>query len=256
MEAVFSVRCLGPFEVRARGKPVERWSLEKSRELLAFLVAQGGASVAREVVAEALWPDYTWDTALKHTLSNIATALRSTLRAALGDDAAQPLFAARQRLQLPTALFAVDLDTFKATVRHAATLPDPEALGEYERALALYAGDFLEGEFFSWLDSYRLDYRQRLIRAARRAAAIAARIGEPARAAAFHQAIFEREPSDEDAARGVMRCLARSGDLIGARKAYKTLSDALQRELEDPRAGPSAETRAVLAELLAATPSG
>ena len=152
-------------------KPIERWSLEKSRELLAFLVAQGGASVAREVVAEALWPDYTWDTGLKHTLSNIASTLRSTLRAAIGDDAAQPLFAVRQRLQLPRRSSTVDLDTHRGHVPSRGEFPDPEALSEYERALSLYAGDFLEGEFFTWLDSYRLDYRQRLIDAARRAAA-------------------------------------------------------------------------------------
>ncbi len=247
---LFSVRCLGHFEIRARGTPIDRWPLEKSRELLAYLVAHGGASVAREVVAEALWPGYSWDASLKHTLSNTASTLRSTLRAATGDDNLQPLIAVRQRFQLPTALFDVDLDSVDASLRRAASLPDAEALDEYERALNLYSGDFLEGEFFTWLDSYRLDYRQRLIEAARRAATIALHGGDVARATAFYQAIFGREPTDEDAARGLIRCFTATGDVNGSRKVFKALTEALRRELDDSHAGPSAETRALLSEVV------
>jgi DNA-binding SARP family transcriptional activator len=251
-----SVQCLGGLQVSVGGAPIERWPLEKSRELLALLVAHGGTSVAREVVAEALWPGCDWDASIKHTLSNTASTLRSTLRAAVGEDEIQPLVAARQRFQLPSALFSVDLDSFDATLRRAAGLSGAEALEQYEQALRLYAGDFLDGEFFEWLDPYRMDYRQRLFDAARKAAAIAEGRSEPARAAPFHQAIFEREPTDEDAARGLMRCLARSGDVGGVRKAYKALSEALQRELDDPGARPAPEMRALFVELIAAEQAG
>jgi DNA-binding SARP family transcriptional activator len=255
-EPLFRVQCLGPFQICAHGAPIERWPLEKARELLAFLIAHGGASVAREVVAEALWQGYDWDASLKHTLSNTATTLRSTLRTAGGDNEIQPLVAARQRLQLPSALFAVDLDVFDAALRHAVGLPDSEALDEYERALGLYVGDFLEGEFFTWLDSYRMDYRQRFIDAARRAAEIAEGLRESVRAAMFHRVVFEREPTDEEAARGLMRCLADANDIVGVRKAFKTLSEALVDELDDAGARPSAETRALLAELVGAAANG
>ncbi len=57
-------------------------------------------------------------------------------------------------------------------------------------------------------------------------------------------------------ARGLMRCLARSGDLVGARKVYKVLSEALQHELDDPGARPAPATRALLAELIAAEQGG
>ena len=79
------------------------------------------------------------------------------------------IVAARQRLQLSPSLFTVDLDAFDAAIRRTADLPAPGALGEYERALGLYAGDFLEWEFFTWLDPYRMDYRRRLLDAARAA---------------------------------------------------------------------------------------
>ncbi len=255
-EPVFHIRCLGPLEIRARGTPVGRWRLEKSRELLAFLAAHGSAPVAREVIAEALWQQYDWDASLRHSLSNAVTTLRSTLRAAAAPDELQPVVAALQRLQLAPSLFSVDLDTFDAAIGKAADLPAPEALKEYERALRLYAGEFLEGEYFTWLEPYRMDYRRRLLDAARSAGAMAEGMGNAARAAAFHRAILEREPTDEDAARGLMRCLARCGDVAGARTAFEELSQALVEELDDPGVRPSPETRALLAELVGAAARG
>ena len=253
---VFVVRCLGGFQVLAQGTAIERWSLEKSRELLAFLIAHGGVSVAREAAAEALWPGIPWDGSLKHSLSNATTTLRKTLRSAASNEEIQPLQAARGRLQLPAALFEVDLDGFDAALRGAAGLADGEALDEYERALALYAGDFLEGEFFDWADSYRLEYRQRFLSAARRAAALAEAIGDVERSVRFYRAVLDCEPTDEGAARGMMRSLAESGDALGARKVMKALSEALRRELDDPSAAPSAETRALFSELAEAVADG
>ena len=255
-EPIFQIRCLGPLRILAHGAPVDRWRLEKSRELLAFMAAHGPVSVAREVAAEALWPDGDWDASRKHILSNAVTTLRSTLRAAAPSDNIQPLVAARQRLQLSPSLFTVDLDAFDAAIRRIADLSAPDALDEYEHALRLYAGELLEGEFFTWLDPYRMDYHRRLLDAARAAASLAESMGAPLRAEPFHRAILEREPTDEDAVRGLMRCLARSGDVAGARKTYTTLSGALEQELGDAGVRPSAETRALLTELVGAAARG
>jgi len=65
----------------------------------------------------------------------------------------------------------------------------------------------------------------------------------------FYQAILARDPIDEEAARGLMRCYARLGDVNGARKVYKVLCESLRRELEDEKAEPLPETKAVLREL-------
>ena len=89
----------------------------------------------------------------------------------------------------------MDVDAFDAALRRAARLRDPEALDEYERALDLYAGKFLEGERFPWLDPHRIRHRQRLRDAARTAAAIAERMGEPARAVPLHSTALKQEPT-------------------------------------------------------------
>ena len=250
-QPLFTVRCLGAFELRCGSVPIDQWPREKSRELLAFLATHGGAAVLKESVAGALWPDYPWDASVRHLVANAASSLRSVLRAAAGDDSLQPITTTRQRCEIRTPLFSIDLDAFESALRRAHTLPDREALDEYERAVALYRGDFLEGEFLPWLDSYRRDYLQRLVDAAHRAAAIAEQLAEHERAAWFYSVILEHEDTDEAAARGLMRQFAAAGEVNGARRVFKSLTLALQRELDDPRADPTAETRALLAELVA-----
>ena len=205
----------------------------------------------RETIAEAMWPDYPADASLRHMLANAVAGLGSVVRSAASDDALQPVVAALQRYQLQTALFRIDLDDFDAALRRASEFTGEAALAGYERAAVLYAGDLLENEFFPWVDSYRRDYRQRLLDGAGRAAAIAERLGEGQRAALFYRVILEREPTDEAAACGQMRQLAAAGHVQGARRVYRNLTAALQAELDDPGARPSPGTTALLDELIA-----
>ena len=247
---IFEVRCLGRFEVRLGETVISSWSPEKSRELVGFLAAHGGDSVAREIVADALWPGYPWDESVRHLIANAASGVRAALRKAAGKPDLQPLTLARQRLHLQRSLFRTDLDALESALRRAASLPDGEALAEYERAFDLYSGDFLEGELYSWVGDYRTEHGERMLSAARRGVAIAEQLDEPERAMRFHRLILEREPTDEAAARGVMRYLAASGEGNAARKVYRALTESLQTELDDPRAAPGAETRALYAQLL------
>lgn len=246
----FSVRCLGRFEVRIGETLVTRWSPEKSRELLAFLAVHGGDSVSSEIAADALWPDYAWDEGVRHLISNAASGIRSALRRAAAKPDLQPLSLARQRLHLQRSLFRTDIDALELTLRRAAGLPDREALAEYERAFDLCSGEFLDGELYPWVGEYRTEHSQRMLGALRHAAEIAEQLGESVRALALLRRILDREPTDEAAARGVMRHLVAAGEGNAARMVYRELTESLQAELDDPRAAPGAETRALYAELI------
>ncbi len=67
--------------------------------------------------------------------------------------------------------------------------------------------------------------------------------------AMVYQGILACDPINEEAARGLMRCYAKLGDLNGVRKVYKVLCESLRRELEDEKAEPLPETTAVFREL-------
>ncbi len=75
----FDIRCFGAFRVLAQGEEVDGWTIQKARELLAYLVARGGTRVTREVAAEALWPEEAADR-VGHLLSNAAYYVRRTLK--------------------------------------------------------------------------------------------------------------------------------------------------------------------------------
>ncbi|MCY4639606.1 MAG: BTAD domain-containing putative transcriptional regulator [Chloroflexi bacterium] len=248
---LFTVRCLGRFEVELGGAPIGSWPRQKSRELLALLAAQGGSPVSRESVVEALWPEEPWDDARRHVAANVVSSLRRIVRAAASDRGLAVVITERQSYRLQPGLFRVDLDLFGQALRRAPALPDPEALLEYEGAARLYGGDFLEGEFFPWLEVYRADCRRRLIEGVHRGAAIADRLGEGERAAALYGVVLEHEPIDERAARGLMRLLAAAGDVNAARRVHRRLTEALREDLDDPAAEPSPETAAVLTRAVA-----
>jgi DNA-binding SARP family transcriptional activator len=246
--ALFTVRCFGSFRVEARGREVTQWTIQKARELLAYLIARGGSAVLREEAAEALWPEGGLEQ-MQHLLSNAAYYLRRALKSATADPDVQFFVASGQRYHLRSGLFRVDVDAFEGHLRRAESLQGADALSEYERALALYRGDFLGGEPYEWAATYRQEYQRKLIGAAHAAARLAMDCRDMTKAPDFYRAILARDPIDEEAARGLMRCYAKAGDLNGVRKVYKVLVESLRRELDDEKAEPLPETAGLLREL-------
>ncbi|MPZ49737.1 MAG: LysM peptidoglycan-binding domain-containing protein [Dehalococcoidia bacterium] len=245
----FSVRCFSSFEVTTNSGGAVAWEINKAREVLAYVIARRGAGASREELAEALWPDALPSQA-EHMLSNAVYYLRRALRAAGGDSSLQVLLLiGRQRYRLQPHLFRLDVDAFDAHLRRAAELDGPAALEEFERALDLYSGGFLASEQFDWAASHRQDYQRRYAAAANRAAKLAFDCREISKAVMIYKTLLERDPIDEEAARGLMRCYDRLEDVNGVRKVYKVLRESLRRELDDDKAEPLAETRALFEEL-------
>lgn len=247
---LFAVRCFGSFEVDAGGRDVTQWTIQKARELLAYLIARGGSAVLRDEAAEALWPEGDLGQ-MQHLLSNAAYYLRRALKSVTTDPDVQFFVTSGQRYHLRSGLFRVDVDAFEGHLRRAEVLQGADALSEYERALALYRGDFLAGEPYEWAAPYRQEYQRKFIAAAHRAARLAMDCRDTAKATDFYRAILARDPIDEEAACGLMRCYARAGDLNGVRKVYKVLVESLRRELDDEKAEPLPETTSLLRELTA-----
>jgi DNA-binding SARP family transcriptional activator len=246
--APFDIHCFGTFQVLARGQEVDGWTIQKARELLAYLIARGGTRVSREEAADALWPEEPADR-VGHLLSNAAYYVRRTLKEATPGPNGRFLTVKEQRYQLQSGIFRVDLDAFDAHLRRAETLQGADALIEYDRALAIYRGDFLGNEPYEWAEAYRRDYQRRFIAAAHEAGRIAQDCRDVKKAIEFYQAILDRDPIDEEAARSLMRCHAKLGDTNAVRKVYKTLTESLRRELEDESAEPLPETMVLWREL-------
>ena len=73
------VQCFGKFEVFYCGKPLQFERLQ-TKELLAYLIDQNGASCTSQEVAAVIWDDETEIKVLTHRLRNLVADLRATLR--------------------------------------------------------------------------------------------------------------------------------------------------------------------------------
>ena len=244
---VFRARLFGAFRVETAAGEVDGWSIQKARELLAYLLAHGGTPVLRDTAAEAL--GLSTENQGGHPLPNAAYYVRRTLSRAVPDLEGEILVAARQRYTLRTGLFRTDVDAFDAHLARAERLQGVEALIEYQRALELCTADFLSDEDYEWADAYRRDYQKRFITAAHRAAKLACELRDPKLALRFYDAILQRDPIDEEAVREAMRCHAAMGDRNSGKRLYKRLVEDLREALDDERAEPMPETTEVLEEL-------
>jgi len=244
---VFRARLFGTFRVETDAGEVDGWSIQKARELLAYLLSHGGSPVLRDTAAEAL--GLSGENQGGHPLPNAAYYVRRTLSRAVQDLEGDILITARQRYRLRAGLFRTDVDAFDAHLARADRLQGYEALVEYQRALELCPADFLADEDYEWADAYRRDYQKRFTTAAHRAAKLACELRDPKLALRFYDAILQRDPIDEEAVREAIRCHTAAGDRNSAKRLYKTLVEDLREALDDDQAEPMPETTRMLEDL-------
>jgi DNA-binding SARP family transcriptional activator len=128
--------------------------------------------------------------------------------------------------------------------------------GEHEAALAVYKGQFLEGLFVEgaspayneWVDNERNGFRRTAGHAASELSIQAERRGDFTDAVRWARRSQAVSPDDEPVTARLISLLDRSGDRVGALRAY----DALRQQLrEEYHASPSRETEALVAAIRA-----
>ncbi|NLS76145.1 MAG: tetratricopeptide repeat protein [Chloroflexi bacterium] len=222
---------LGSFQAILDGLPLRGFESDKARALLVFLAVEPDRAHPRDLLASLLWPDYAPPAAranLRNTLAN--------LREVLGDalvGACPFLLITRETIQFNSAsdhrVDALDL---------VALLGGERTIGQLQKAISLYQGDFLAG--FALKDSapfedWVLLTRERLRRAytdtLRQLATEQEERGEIGQALESARRWSEVEAWDEEAHRTLMRLLARDGQRAAALAQYEKCCRALEAEL-------------------------
>ncbi len=184
--------------------------------LLGYLLLRRGASVPRQTIANALWPDEPEDEA-RANLRRHLNYLHNALPAAGG---VPWLIAEGGKLQWnPLRELWLDVAEFE---RLAAI---PERIAD---AVALYEDDLLVDVDEEWLDAERerLKALRRTLLAALVAKRRAARDYAPALLAAH--ALLQADPWREDALRSALLIRYESGDRAGALAEYERFARALR----------------------------
>ena len=205
-----------------RGASNQTIALEtRTVEALLVYLACLGRPVARDILAELLWPERT-QTQSRANLSLAIHRLRRQL--------APYLLVSRQSVAIdPNARIDLDVAQFESYL----------AAGQLAAATACYAGDFLDG--FALRDSPAFEQWALLERERLRTLAIAAyqqlsvqraAAGQVDTAIASAQRLLQLDPLHEPTHRQLMRLLAQSGQRSAALAQYESCRQLLTAELE------------------------
>ncbi|MCC7325734.1 MAG: tetratricopeptide repeat protein [Burkholderiales bacterium] len=199
--------------------------------MLAVLAANSPAAVTRERIAAMFWGDLAEERA-RHSLRQVLSALRR--------DAAI-VEASGETLRLDAR--ACTADTVEFTTLAASTDP-----GELERAVALYAGVYLDGlsakeeAFEAWLFAERTRMSRVAVEAMARLAALHAEQAEHEAAVHLLHRLLACDPANEGAHRAMMRSLDALGRRSEALHQYHLCRELLLTQL---RVEPDSATQAL-----------
>jgi pentatricopeptide repeat protein len=218
------VTALGPLQISRDGQAMEESA--RSRELLLYLACHP-AGRTKEQIGAALWPD-----ADAARIRNNFHVTLHRLRKALGG--AEWIVVDGDTYALDRSR-GVDLDaeTFE---REASAALRTSNLRRLEQALRLYRGDFFEnGSNGEWYLPVRNRLHDLYARGVETLARQRMEAGDYSGAAEVWQGLVSLDDLDEEAARNLIDCLTRAGDVSAAKRVWRRLADSLKRELgEEP----------------------
>ncbi|MDQ3283575.1 MAG: NB-ARC domain-containing protein [Acidobacteriota bacterium] len=229
-EPLLEVRDLGPLQITIGGKPLaqEARASGRARELLVYLLAHPQGRT-KEEVGVAFWPDASAD-----QVKNSFHVTLHRLRKLLGSSDAVTANGARYTITLP---HAVASRRFESEMQSALRQREVAAL---ESAVALYEGDFLQGEDAGeWCLPIRAHLRQLHLRGLYALGQLLESRGRYTDAADVYTRVTAREPFHEAAWRQLMICRARLGARSESLLLYRQLEQRLRDDLE---ASPEPET--------------
>ncbi len=230
------VRTLGQVEVLVAGRPAI-WHAHTAEELFFYLLSYPEGRSKAEIL-ETLWgldPDPVANNRFRVTLFRVRTALQNP--AAVQEDHG------RYRLS-ETILRSSDLYSFyQALAEGQRASCDTARLEAYQKAIALYQGDYLPGFANNWVSEAREEHRTAYIQALLEVALIYYDRSDWRQAALYLQQALKKDPYlGENYHQRLMWCLAAAGDSYGAIEHYRRFTKFLREELGDT---PMPETQAL-----------
>ena len=222
------IQLLGRFSVEVDGVPVsgDAWRSRRAADVVKLLALAPARRMHRTEVMEALWPESDPEA----SGTNLRKALHFA-RLATGDE--RSIVNERGVLELwPEGQVETDVERFEAAARRALAGSDEAAS---VAGADLYGGELLPDDRY---ESWAFEPRSRLRR----------RYLDVLRAGALWDRIAEEDPTDEQAARALMRGHLDAGERREAIRRFERLREALRDELG---VGPDPDTVALYEEVLA-----
>jgi DNA-binding SARP family transcriptional activator len=149
------------------------------------------------------------------------------------------------RLWTDTSQFKVHL---RAAEQRISKEQSSQALDEYDKAFALYQGDFLPDDIYQdWAAPLRDSLRDRCFRALETAAALAEKSGDSGRALQCHEKLFHLDTCNEQSCCWLMLRYQSDGKRSDAIRAYERCERALANVMDME---PAEETKKVYRSII------
>jgi len=216
------IQMLGEFTVWVDNEkiPEKQWHSRRACSLIKLLALSHGRRMARDQVAETLWPDS--DPAAS------ANNFHQSLYAARGIVGAQHLVLEDGWLQLVVS--SVDTEAFETAAEQARA---SHASADYQAAVTLYTGDLLPSDLYEeWAVQQREGLRQVYLELLLALARLYEQGEEYCPAIETLLKLLTCERSHEEAHAALMRLYAKSGQCRLALRQYDLLRESLRRELD------------------------
>ncbi len=218
----FALKLLGGMTLEGEQGPLTGPAVQRHRlALLAVLAASRPRAVSRDKLMAWLWPGRDGENA-RQLLNQSVHALRQAL-------GAEAILSAGNELQFNPSVLQCDLVAFEEAL----------TAGERERAVALYAGPFLDGFFLSeapeferWVDRERDRLAAACAKALDGLADRAEQAGDLSTAVEWRKARAAQDPYDSRSALRLMQALERSGNRAGALQHGLQHQQLLRDDLE------------------------
>jgi two-component SAPR family response regulator len=232
------VRCLGRFNVRSEFGQIDRWRSVKARSVFQYLLIRPRAPALKEMIMEALWPECS-ALAAANNLKAAVHQLKLTLNDLGGK---KPDFQPVLFLQGSYALnqetnLWIDVEEFEKhwacgrrleKAQHLA-----EAMQEYEKAEALYQGDYLDEERYTdWTILRRETLKDIYLVVLNKLAGYGILIHDFERCIHYSQKMLDKDNCHEDAYRWLMYCYARLGQKNRALRWYEVCCRVIRSEMD------------------------
>lgn len=221
---ILKIYCFGALQVYFNEKPL-RFRTAKTKELFAFLTANMGKYVHRDIIIEKLWPEHDY----KNAKTYLHTCLSHLRKAFSGLGISNPISFINQSycLMLDNVLF--DADEFN---KLAKDILNSKALDfkTIESAIEKYKGPFLEINAYEWVYEYSETYKETLLHI------LTAAIKETKRTdlnkAISYLKIYQKvEPYSEFAVLNLIQIFAEIGLRSEAIKTYQCYEKLLEEEM-------------------------
>lgn len=224
------------------GRVITPWATSQAplsrscRLLLAYLLLGRNRTHARDVVASVFWGESPEPLA-RRRLNTTVWRLRRALEPEGVSRGAFIVGGANGELGFNReSSFWLDVDEFESLAAPLLERPsrelDRDSLACLERAVSLYEGELLEGEYDEWVLADRARLANLHLAGLLRLVDGFRRLGEITKAIGYAELVLDQEPLREDVHRQLMSLYALDGRRAEALRLYERCRKILWRELE------------------------